>query len=215
MISAGTLARLDRLIRFLDAATKSLTVDKDLSSIVKIADLALEFQDIGLDNIQFITVPWEYDQRDEYAGRVSWLPQADELWAKIAADEPLTQRLTSDAISAAKPPGSTDSPSGRAPGRIPVRVDVPAADRGGAGRGGEPRPVRVTAMPESDRPELGAAGLGEEERDRGSGASGSPRCSATYSRRPRATSRTTTRPQPPRTSATTSGCARRCPPHHG
>ena len=109
--SAGVLARPDRLIRFLEAATKSLTVDKDLSSIAKIADLALQFKDTGLDKIQFVTVPWEYDQRPEYSGRVSWLPQADELWAKIAADEPLTKRLTSGAINAAQPPGS-DDPSG-------------------------------------------------------------------------------------------------------
>ncbi len=109
--SANVLARPDRLVRFLEAATKSLTVDKNLSSIAKIADLALQFQDTGLDKIQFITVPWEYDQRPEYRGRVSWLPQADEVWRKLAADEPLTKRLTSDAINAARPPGS-EAPSG-------------------------------------------------------------------------------------------------------
>ncbi len=109
--SADVLARPDRLVRFLEAATKSLTLDKDLASIAKIADLALQFQDTGLDKIKFLTVPWEYDQRPEYAGRVSWLPKADELWKKIAADEPLTKDLTSDAINAAQPPGSED-PSG-------------------------------------------------------------------------------------------------------
>ena len=110
--SAGVLTRPDRLIRFLEAATKSLTVDKGLSSIAKIADLALQFQDTGLNKIKFITVPWEYDQREEYAGRVSWLPESEELWAKIAADEPLTRRLTSGAINAAAPPGSSNPPSG-------------------------------------------------------------------------------------------------------
>ena len=124
--SAGVLARPDRLIRFLEAATKSLTVDKDLSSIAKIADLALQFKDTGLDKIQFVTVPWEYDQREEYAGRVSWLPQSKELWAKIAADEPLTKRLTSDAINAAKPPGSErQSVRLGLPERLPVRVADP------------------------------------------------------------------------------------------
>jgi LCP family protein required for cell wall assembly len=109
--SANVLARPDRLVRFLEAATKSLTLDKNLASIAKIADLALQFQDTGLDKIKFLTVPWEYDQRPDYAGRVSWLPKADELWRKIAADEPLSKDLTSDAINAAQPPGS-EGPSG-------------------------------------------------------------------------------------------------------
>jgi LCP family protein required for cell wall assembly len=107
VISAGTLARADRLVGFLDAATKSLQVDPGLDNVIKIAKMGVGFQGIGLENIQFVTVPFEYDQRPEFSGRVSWLPQqSKELWAKIAADEPLTRRLTSDAISAAKPTGS-------------------------------------------------------------------------------------------------------------
>lgn len=117
VVSAGVLARPDRLVRFLNAATNSLTVDPGLENVAKIADLGLQFRGIGLDRVQFVTVPFEYDQREEYRGRITWLPEAEELWAKIAADEPLTRRLTSDAITAAKPPGSdgpSDGPSGGA-----------------------------------------------------------------------------------------------------
>ena len=106
LISAGTLARVDRMVGFLDAATNSLQVDPGIDNVIKIAKIGVGFQGIGLENIQFVTVPFEYDQRPEYSGRVSWLPQAEGLWDKIAADEPLTKRLTSDAISAAKPTGS-------------------------------------------------------------------------------------------------------------
>ena len=35
-----------------------------------------------------------------------WAPEAAGVWDKIAHDEPLTRRLTVDAISAGKPPGS-------------------------------------------------------------------------------------------------------------
>jgi LCP family protein required for cell wall assembly len=121
VVSAGVLARPDRLIGFLDAATQSLTVDKGLESVAKIADLGLQFRSIGLAKIQFVTVPFEYDQREEYRGRISWLPEAKNLWASLAADEPLTRRLTDDAISAAAPPGSegpSGSPSG-SPGGSP------------------------------------------------------------------------------------------------
>ncbi|MGH3306965.1 MAG: LCP family protein, partial [Nocardioides sp.] len=90
-----------------NASTESLQVDPGLENVIKIAKMGMGFQNIGLGNIQFITVPWKYDQRPEYSGRVVWRDQqARRLWDKIAADEPLTKRLTSDAISAAKPTGS-------------------------------------------------------------------------------------------------------------
>jgi LCP family protein required for cell wall assembly len=120
VISAGTLARVDRLVGFLDAATDSLQVDPGLDNIIKIAKIGVGFQGIGLENIQFVTVPWAYDQRPEYRGRVTWRPQAEDLWAKIAADEPLTKRLTSDAISAAKPTGSKPKKSDPSPSTGPT-----------------------------------------------------------------------------------------------
>jgi LCP family protein required for cell wall assembly len=120
VMSAGTLARFDRLVGFLNASTKSLQVDPGLENVIKIAKLGVGFQHIGLNNIQFITVPWKYDQRPEYRGRVSWLPQAEQLWDKIAADEPLTKRLSSDAISAAKPTGSQPRKPGQAPSKAPA-----------------------------------------------------------------------------------------------
>lgn len=56
VVSAGTLARPDRLVKFLNAATSSLTVDPDLEGLMKLADLGLQFQNTGLDKIQFITI---------------------------------------------------------------------------------------------------------------------------------------------------------------
>jgi LCP family protein required for cell wall assembly len=120
VISAGTLARVDRLVGFLDAATDSLQVDPGLDNVIKIAKIGVGFQGIGLQNIQFVTVPFEYDQRPEFSGRVSWLPQAKKLWAKISADEPLTRPLTSDAISAAKPTGSESKKPGQTPSKAPA-----------------------------------------------------------------------------------------------
>ena len=112
VVSAGTLANPARVVSFLNAATKSLTVDEGLQNVTKIAQLALEFQDIGLGNIQFVTVPNGYYPSDsEFRGRVFWKqPDAKRLWKKIAADKPLTSRLTDGAISAQQPPGS-ESPS--------------------------------------------------------------------------------------------------------
>ena len=120
VISAGTLARVDRLVGFLNAATDSLQVDPGLDNVIKIAKIGVGFQGIGLQNIQFVTVPFKYDQRPEFSGRVSWLPEAKKLWAKISADEPLTRPLTSDAISAAKPTGSESKKPGQTPSKAPA-----------------------------------------------------------------------------------------------
>lgn len=108
VVTAGTLARPDHLVRFLDAATKSLTVDEDMGSLVKIAELGGQFKDIGLDNIKFITIPNLPDPSDPNR-LVFQQPEADQVWKKIAEDEPLTKRLSPDAISAGNVPGSKKS----------------------------------------------------------------------------------------------------------
>jgi LCP family protein required for cell wall assembly len=117
VVSKGTLTRVDKVVKFLDAATKSLDVSEGLSSVRALGDLALQLRRTGLDNIKFVTVPWEYD--DDY--NVLWLPESKQLFARTSKDEPLSDALSSDAIDAAQPPGSeatpstpsgTDSPSG-------------------------------------------------------------------------------------------------------
>ena len=111
VLSANTLARPDRLLKFLDASTKSLQLDSGLGSLVKIAKLGVEFQGIGLDNIQFITVPWQYAPDDP--NRIRWLPEAKQVWQAIINDRPLAPKFLNDAITAEHLPGSpTASPSG-------------------------------------------------------------------------------------------------------
>jgi LCP family protein required for cell wall assembly len=110
VVSGNVLARPDRLISFLNAATNSLTTD--IENIGRLARIGVEFQDIGLKRIQFITVPWQYAPSDP--NRVEWLPEAEELWEKVRNDAPLG-RLRNGAITAADDVtgsgGTTDSAS--------------------------------------------------------------------------------------------------------
>ncbi|WP_372728086.1 LCP family protein [Nocardioides sp.] len=136
VVTAGTLARPDHLIRFLDSATKSLTVDPELENIVKIAKLGYQFQDIGLDNIQFLTIPNQVDPNDP--NKLVWTSDAAKVWKKIARDEPLTSRIVDDVISAGQVPGSTRSPSPRpsgsptkSPGKGPSTADAEALAQAG------------------------------------------------------------------------------------
>ncbi len=119
VVSKGTLTRVDKVVKFLNAATKSLDVSEGLSSVAALGDLALQLRSTGLDEIKFVTVPWEYD--DDYD--VLWLPESKKLFESTSMDEPLSEELSSDAIDAGRPPGSeatptspsgTDSPSGTA-----------------------------------------------------------------------------------------------------
>ncbi len=115
VLSANTLANPVRLLKFLEAATQSLQLDEGLGSLAKIAKLGVQFQGIGLDNIKFITVPWQYAPDDP--NRIRWLPESQQVWTAIINDKPIAPRFLDDAISAEHLPGSptpspTDTPTG-------------------------------------------------------------------------------------------------------
>ena len=119
VIQAGTLANPIKVVKFLEAATKSLTLDEQIGSLKKIGQLGYEFRNIGLDKIQFITIPNTVDPADP--NHLVWTPPAKKVWKKIANDEPLTKRLATDVISAGSVPGSgkpsdSGSPSGSSTG---------------------------------------------------------------------------------------------------
>lgn len=78
------LLRPDRLYRFLDAATKSMTADDDLG-LTRMMSIAQSLKGIGTDSIVFVTVPTDAYPAD--ANRVQWREEAsDALWAAIRDD---------------------------------------------------------------------------------------------------------------------------------
>jgi LCP family protein required for cell wall assembly len=114
VVSNGVLARFDRLVPFLDAATSSLVVDEDMGNIFKIGRIGLGFKNIGLEDIKFITVPFQYST--EQPGRVELLPEAEALWRRVINDEPLSKRLSDQVITAGDEVDGSASPGGSSSG---------------------------------------------------------------------------------------------------
>ncbi|MGB7818739.1 MAG: LCP family protein [Ornithinibacter sp.] len=77
------LLRPDKLFGFLNAATQSLTTDPDFGTGT-MGDLASSVKNIGIGNVQFVTVPVEDYPEDP--NRVQWAASADDLWAALRED---------------------------------------------------------------------------------------------------------------------------------
>jgi LCP family protein required for cell wall assembly len=83
-MSGATLTDPAKLYGFLDAATKSVTTDPELTVGV-MRDLATSAQGLAAGNIRFITAPWRYSLTQP--GRVEWVqPQAKQLFPLGATD---------------------------------------------------------------------------------------------------------------------------------
>ncbi|HEX5086380.1 MAG TPA: LCP family protein [Nocardioides sp.] len=113
VVSAGTLTRPSRVYNFLEAATASIVTDPGLSSLSRLVNLAWQFRKTSLDDISFITVPFEEYPPDP--NRLQWSPSAKGLWKVILNDKPLPKKYREDVISADKPPGT---PTGSASGAV-------------------------------------------------------------------------------------------------
>jgi len=113
VVSAGTLTRPDRLVKFANAAASSVTASPGLDTVHALVKLAEQLKHIDLSHITFVTAPvMDYPQNPN---RLIFAPDAKQLWKRILNDKPLTKALTSGSISAGAPPGgASSSPSGTA-----------------------------------------------------------------------------------------------------
>jgi LCP family protein required for cell wall assembly len=119
-VSAGTLVNPVRLYKFADAATKSLTTDPGLASIGRLRSLAGSFKGIGLDKIQFLTVPFMEYPPDP--NRLEWAPSADKLWSRIIHDKPVNKGLSDDVTTAANKNGKPAKKTGTGPSASPSQT---------------------------------------------------------------------------------------------
>lgn len=109
VVSAETLTSPTRIYDFANAVTQSITISDEYAGIGPLSSLGLELNSIGLDRIQFITVPNE--EYPEDINRLQWTDEADALWELIRYDEPLSAQFLGGAIGA-EPGGSVvDTPT--------------------------------------------------------------------------------------------------------
>ncbi len=111
--SGNLLLRPDKLFRFLDAATKSLTTDPALGNLNALREVAQSVVGLKSSQIRFVTVPVEDYPPDH--NRVQWTSAADALWKSIREDAPLP--------GTKKPPGSTPTPTKTTPPVLTVTPD--------------------------------------------------------------------------------------------
>lgn len=116
--SKGLLLRPDRLLRFLGAATNSLTTDPGLGNLNALRKLASDVKGIDTKNVTFLTAPNEPYPPDH--NRVQLKASAATVWNALRFDRPLPGKK-------AKPsPTTTSSPAGpplvTPPERVQVRV---------------------------------------------------------------------------------------------
>jgi len=94
VFSQNFLTDSPKLLKFLDAATKSLHTSKsdgglNLGSITSIAGLGLSLRHMSSSDVTFLTIPNGADPTNR--NRVVWSePAASEIWTKLAEDKPLT-----------------------------------------------------------------------------------------------------------------------------
>lgn len=112
--SADVLTRPDRLFKFLNALTSSITVDDGISSISKLTGLAKRARDVPDSKIRFITMPNGAAPSDP--NRVVKTADADTVFAAISKDQEIPVE--------SKDTGSTTT------SRTPVKV-LNAADAEG------------------------------------------------------------------------------------
>ncbi|WNB86305.1 LCP family protein [Cellulomonas sp. ATA003] len=121
--SKNLLTDVPELLRFLNAATSSVTASPGLASIPDLSGLAWSVRGTLGGNIAFMTIPIAAAPSDP--NRVVMTPEADQVWANLSADLPA---LTQPERTPAPPGAGTDAPVEPAPTPTPGQDAITADD---------------------------------------------------------------------------------------
>ena len=107
VLSKNILTNAPELLAFLDAATESITTDPQTASIRNLTGLGLSLKDIQPSKISFMTVP--SGPHPQNPNRVIWHDEADEVWERMADDQPIQDSEPEPTTSAT--PSTTQDPT--------------------------------------------------------------------------------------------------------
>ena len=111
--SKNLLTDMPTLYSFAESALSTLTVSEGLGGIDKLAGLANSAASIGMENINFVTLPVEEDDIDP--NRVQPSAQAAAVWDALRDDKPIPEEavsLSADGTSPSQEASPTDDSSG-------------------------------------------------------------------------------------------------------
>ncbi len=118
--SRGLLLRPDRLVSFLDAATKSITTDPGLASLNHLRKLAQSVKDMETDAVTFVTVPNAANPADNGNTVLFRKAEAEALWTSLRFDRPLPGQESKARLGTA--PAASGPPLQTPPERVRVEV---------------------------------------------------------------------------------------------
>jgi len=134
--SKNLLTDMPTLYSFAESALSTLTVSEGLGGIDKLAGLANSAASIGMDNINFITMPVEEDDIDP--NRVQPSAKADDVWKALHDDKPVPEEavsLSADGTSPSQEASPTDDSSGTGDPTQGNQPTPAAPENPGAGSG--------------------------------------------------------------------------------
>ena len=129
LLSGDTLSSPTKVLSFLNAATKGLTMDEGLKdNLDTMAKIASGFQSIGMENIKFLTIPVVADPQNPTATVILDEEKARNVFKAIANDKPLTKKIAAGALDAGQASGKKSEKSGDGPSDSGSETDGETAD---------------------------------------------------------------------------------------
>jgi LCP family protein required for cell wall assembly len=113
ILSAETLADPTKTFRLINAALGSLSADPAIANPGKVAGLAWSLREIEKRNIIMTKIP-VFDTTEGTASGLGWAPEADEIFARIAADEPPEEVVLAEPEPSGSPSASGEAQDGSA-----------------------------------------------------------------------------------------------------
>ena len=107
VLSQNILTDLPNLLQFLDAATSSLSI----SGGVDLKGLAFSLRSVRPDAVTFLTIP--SGPQPGNVNRVVLTAEAEDVWARVAADQPVVPEVEAPPVPTA--PQEPSTPTGADP----------------------------------------------------------------------------------------------------